>query len=333
MLGIAFFSQLQDSMGQTCLSCLDTILESCVILQMQELLHQCRSRTAEELTFCNLVAKLPKDLEPHTVAFEPQAKLIGACERISKEQGNTLKLLCEKLAFVGQNQLLRKRLNAGIRVASEYENKTLLGAMMVANSATRQSILEGSGSQDDVWVHDKEGSSCNGLTTVMHHLQKWSGQLDQGCPYRVGEVNVPDMHVLAFVITVYALPSYCFDERLSSLVREKDKDAVDAAPLIVGLATFLQCFPAAVKKKYIQLVAHFIKTHLVLNAEDVRHAMESSLFSTGISGATEITDVSRGAPQQALSATAWLAEFSLACGCSREDYHKYIPPYAHGDML
>ena len=333
MLGIAFFSRLQDSMGQTCLSCLDTILESCIILQMQELLHQCRSRTAEELTFCNLVSKLPKDLEPHKVAFEPQPKLIGACERISKEQGNTLKLLCEKLAFVGQNQLLRKRLNAGIRVASEYENKTLLGAMMVANSATRQSILEGSGTQDDVWVHDKEGSSCNGLTTVMHHLQKWSGQLDQGCPYRVGEVNVPDMHILAFVITVYALPSYCFDERLSSLVREKDKDAVDAAPLIVGLATFLQCFPAAVKNTYMQLVAYFIRTHLVLNAEDVRHAMESSLFSTGISGATEITDVSRGAPQQALSATAWLAEFSLACGCSREDSYKYIPPYAHGDML
>lgn len=244
-----------------------------------------------------------------------------------------MKLLCEQLAFVGQNQLLRKRLNAGIRVASEYQNKALMGATIAANSALGNSVHRGTAPKDPKNVHDEEHSGSNTLYTVMHHFQKWSGQLDQGFPSQSGEVDVPHMHLLAFIITIFALPSYCFDERLSSLVREKGKDAVDAAPLIAGLATLLQCFPADVVELYMLLVAQYIRTHLVLNAEDVHHAMESSLFSTGISGATEITDVSRGAPRQALSASSWLAEFSLACGFPKQAHQEYFPPYAHGDML
>eukprot|EP00963_Diacronema_lutheri_P002828 scaffold219_cov394-Pavlova_lutheri.AAC.3 len=334
MLGIAFFSQLQDSMGQTCLCCIDSILESCVVLQIQEVFKRYQVNTTEELAFHNMVSKMANDMnDPYLTACEPQAKILGACDRISREHSNSLKLLCEQLAFVGQNQLLRKRLNAGIRVASEYQNKALLGATMTANSALGRSVHRGTASKDPRNVHDEEDSGSDSLFAVMHHFQKWSGQLTEGSPSQSGEAEVPHMHLLAFIITVFALPSYCFDERLSSLVREKGKDAVDAAPLIAGLATLLQCFPADVVELYMLLVAQYIRTQLVLNAEDVHHAMESSLFSTGISGATEITDVSRGAPRQALSASSWLAEFSLACGFPKQAHQEYFPPYAHGDML
>jgi WASH complex subunit strumpellin len=159
---------------------------------------------------------------------------------------------------IGQAQLLRRQISHELQFSCHLDSNTLSHAMSNLNRALMLDLQAHFSDPSNKPAPSKE----NPLLAEMSRLSEATGNHNPLRQIYVTSDNRDNLPMLLFLFVVSCLPRLAYDVNLVALVRRKGGDAVDGAPLIVGVATILKQFHPGQTLKFLGYLGQFARATL-----------------------------------------------------------------------
>ncbi|KAG6548557.1 hypothetical protein Mapa_010045 [Marchantia paleacea] len=284
LVGLHTFTLLQTSLGPAGMAGIDRLLSFNAASSLQHVLNVLGEQVDDELVV--KLRNLESSLSPPSAI--PDAGVTVYNELVAKLGNHQIwSSWVEKLAQIGQLQMLRTLIASHLRAASKVDASLVSLGLEGLNAAVLADITNTS--KNDI---DQTSLPGEGKTKLLVELRKqlqMCGLHSPHCAIYITSTPPEYLSLILFLVTLSRLPRYFLDSHLGTLTSKTKKNALDCCPLVVGFGTLLQQFHPSHMISYVQYLGQYIQTH-------VEH---SSLGTNSDKKALEL-------PSEVPTAAAWL---------------------------
>ncbi|KAF0924916.1 hypothetical protein E2562_014992 [Oryza meyeriana var. granulata] len=245
LLGMRFFHLLESCVGQVGLACLDSLihvlLKQCVEHAMKDLHTLVDVKCHEELN------KLDDLLGPPMCI-----PLMGwpSYKEMVKMLHSSWGPLVEKLATIGQLQLIRNLMSFKLRSACKIKANTVSSAVDILSSVYLQNGRFETGTEDH---------TVRLFLNNIKDQQNFCGLLSPLQAIYISEEPPMFLTRLLCLFSISQLPKYVMDVHLGSLTSPLKKSVADFSAVVIGLGTLLQQFGPSPITQYIEFMIQYIR--------------------------------------------------------------------------
>ncbi|XP_062185489.1 uncharacterized protein LOC133889062 isoform X2 [Phragmites australis] len=237
LLGMRFFNLLELCVGQVGLACLDSLIHI--------LIKQSMENTVKELCSLEELSQLDDLLGPPM-----SIPLMGwsSYKHMVRTFHSSLGPLVEKLATIGQLQLVMNLISLKLRSACKIKASTITSVVEVLVPMLKGKLERGAEDQT--------------ARLFLHHIkeqQKFCGLLS---PLQAIYISEDPPMFLARLLTLFSisqLSRYVLDVHLGNLTSPLKRSIADFSAVIIGLGTLLRQFDTFYMVQYIQFMVQYIR--------------------------------------------------------------------------
>ncbi|KAL3702168.1 hypothetical protein R1sor_020190 [Riccia sorocarpa] len=260
LVGLHTFSLLQSSLGPAGMAGIDRILSFNAASSLQSALKVLSQQMDEG--FVAKLRQLENSLSPPSAI--PDAGVAVYNEMVAKVGNNQVwASWMEKLAQIGQFQMLRNLIASHLRAASKVDAGLVSLGLEALNTAVLADISNTSKITDSpVYQGSLHGEGMSKLLTELRKQLQMCGLYSANCAIFITSPPPEFLSLLLFLVTMSRLPRYIVDRHLGTLTSKTKKSALDCCPLVVGFGTLLQQFHPSHMTLYVQYIGQYIQTHI-----------------------------------------------------------------------
>uniref|UniRef100_J3LXE8 WASH complex subunit strumpellin n=2 Tax=Oryza brachyantha TaxID=4533 RepID=J3LXE8_ORYBR len=246
LLGMRFFHLLESCVGQVGLACLDSLIH---VLVKQSVEHTMKDlHTLVDVKCQEELYKLDDLLGPPI-----SIPLMGLppFKEMVKTLHSSWGPLVEKLATIGQLQLVRNLMSFKLRSACKIRAYTISSAVDILSSS--------------VYLHNgrfETGNEDHNFRLFLSNIKNEQNFCGLFSPLQASYISEePPMFLtrLLCLFSISQLPKYVLDVHLGNLTSPLKKSVSDFSAVVIGLGTLLQQFGPSHITQYIEFMIQYIR--------------------------------------------------------------------------
>ena len=289
IVGLEMMTKLYQSLGIVGLTRMDRLV-SCFITQRLRFLVREYKKAIAHTAFDDVIGEL-----------QPVSRIPDRGREVyngtAPAMNNFGKAIQAALLSLGQLQLLRRLIAYQLNFRARVDSPALWSSLQMVNLAVMTDIK-----------HAQAQPFPPADDTLLPELEDYMAQCGFVNPLekvylKPGPALVKFPLVMA-LYTINQIPNLRFEKKLGGLVRRTKNDAIDGAPLIVGILTFFRQYHSELCLSYMAYLGQFVKTGLV--AKDKKQ---------------------RDAGQDLTTMLVLIEELRRFAGLGRDAIEKYLPAY------
>ncbi|BBM98850.1 WASH complex subunit strumpellin [Marchantia polymorpha subsp. ruderalis] len=260
LVGLHTFTLLQTSLGPTGMAGIDRLLSFNAANSLQHVLNVLSEQVDDELV--GKLRNLEGSLSPPSAI--PDAGVLVYNELVAKLSNHQVwSSWVEKLAQIGQIQMLRTLIASHLRAASKVDAGLVSLGLEGLNAAVLDAITNTSKFvQNDIHQTPLSGEGKTKLLVELRKQLQMCGLHSPHCAIYITSPPPEYLSLILFLVTLSRLPRYLLDSHLGTLTSKTKKNALDCCPLVVGFGTLLQQFHPSHIISYVQYLGQYIQTHI-----------------------------------------------------------------------
>ncbi|CAN6248421.1 unnamed protein product [Urochloa humidicola] len=295
LLGMRFFNLLELCVGQVGLACLDSLVHILIKHSMENTVKNLHSLV--DAKCCEDLTKMDDILGPPM-----SIPLMGwsSYKQMVKMLHSAWEQLVEKLATIGQLQLVRTLISFKLRSACKIKANTITSAVKVLVSS--------------LYMHKgvfERGDDDETVRFFLHIIKEQQNFCGLFSPLQVIYISEDPPMFLTRLLSLFSisqLSRYVLDVHLGNLASPLKGSTADFSAVIVGLGTILRQFDSFYMTQYIQFMVQYIRT------------AEAAFNAT--------TDMPKGVTPEAPKAVFWLMSLCKYMDISRDIVESCLPAAA-----
>ncbi|BBM98849.1 WASH complex subunit strumpellin [Marchantia polymorpha subsp. ruderalis] len=257
LVGLHTFTLLQTSLGPTGMAGIDRLLSFNAANSLQHVLNVLSEQVDDELV--GKLRNLEGSLSPPSAI--PDAGVLVYNELVAKLSNHQVwSSWVEKLAQIGQIQMLRTLIASHLRAASKVDAGLVSLGLEGLNAAVLDAITNTS--KNDIHQTPLSGEGKTKLLVELRKQLQMCGLHSPHCAIYITSPPPEYLSLILFLVTLSRLPRYLLDSHLGTLTSKTKKNALDCCPLVVGFGTLLQQFHPSHIISYVQYLGQYIQTHI-----------------------------------------------------------------------
>ncbi|KAK3144893.1 hypothetical protein QOZ80_4AG0319320 [Eleusine coracana subsp. coracana] len=247
LLGMRFFNLLELCVGQVGLACLDSLVHV--------LIKQSMENTVKDLQIL-VDTKSQHELNMLDDLLGPPMSIplmgLSSYKAMVKMFHSSWGLLVEKLATIGQLQLVRNLISFKMRSACKIKAKAITSAVEILVCSLHM--------QKQKCERGAEDQTVQPLHHNIKEQQNFCGLLPPLEAVYISEDPPMFLTRLLTLFSISQLSRYVLDVHLGNLTSPLKGSIADFSAVIVGLGTFLRQFKSFYTTQYIQFMVQYIRT-------------------------------------------------------------------------
>ncbi|XP_022684401.1 WASH complex subunit 5 isoform X2 [Setaria italica] len=247
LLGMRFFNLLELCVGQVGLACLDSLVHILIKHSMENTVKGLHTLVD---------AKRQGDLTKMDDLLGPPMSipLMGwlSYKQMVKMLHSSWGSLVEKLATIGQLQLVRTLISFKLRSACKIKANTITSAVEVLVSS--------------LYMHKRvfeRGDEDETVRFFLHNIKEKQNFCGLFSPFQVIYISEDPPMFLTRLLSLFSisqLSRYVLDVHLGNLTSPLKRSTADFSAVIIGLGTILRQFDSFYMTQYIQFMVQYIRT-------------------------------------------------------------------------
>ena len=252
--GIKLFSLLNASVGVAGLSGIDRLMSFRIVHYLKTFLGQWHKQHVDR--HAGILENAERQLKPcFSIPSRNPPKMY---KKLVSQMSKLWPAMHNIVAGIGQAQLLRRQIAQELQFSCHLDSHLLSHSLSTLN----KSLLL------DLHAHYQQPESNpapakdNPLLSEVARLSVATGAHNPLRQIYVTSGSRPQMPTLLFLFVISCIPKLSYDRSLVTLARNNKKEAMDGAPIIVGVVTILKQFHPKQTLSFLGLLGQFCRANL-----------------------------------------------------------------------